>query len=248
MLRLRDIMTTDVQTMSPDLNIRDAMDILVANHISGAPVVANGKVVGIITTSDLLAFAASLPGVPAEHPEQEEWGEFGGLPEWTEGEEAPGAFFTEMWDDAGAEVSERIDAVSGPEWNVLLEHTVSEAMTAVPLCSLSPNATVEEAAAFMHRAGVHRVLVMEHGRLVGIVTSMDLAGAVADHKLTTRTYTFGREAAFDARGWDLATVTVPSGELPDERVAGPPDEVPSGELEEDRRRPAVEEVEPPASQ
>jgi len=247
MLRLRDIMTIGVRTMSPELSIRDAMDILVANHISGAPVVASGKVVGIITASDLVAFAAALPGVPAEHPEQEEWGEFG-LPEWTEGEEAPGAFFTEMWDDAGAEVSERIDAVSGPEWNVLLEHTVSEAMTAIPLCSLSPNASVEEAAAFMHRTGVHRVLVMDHGQLVGIVTSMDLAGAVADHKLTTRTYTFGREAAFDSRGWELAPVTVPSGELPDEPVARLADEVPSGELEEDRRRTAVDEVEPPANQ
>lgn len=245
MLRLRDIMTPEVRTVSPELSIRDAMDFLVANHISGAPVVANGKVVGIVTASDLLAFAASLPGVPAEHPDQEEWGEFASPPEWTEGDEAPGAFFTDMWDDAGADVSERIEAVSGPEWNVLLEHTVSEAMTAAPLCMLSPNDTVEVAAGYMQRTGVHRVLVMEGGQLVGIVTSMDLARAVADHKLTTRTYTFGSVAAFDSRGWDLANANVPSGEWDDERVARPANEIPSGELEEDRRAPAVEEVEQP---
>ena len=211
MLRLRDIMTTDVQTMSPETSIRDAMDMLVAHHIGGAPVVANRQVKGIITTTDLLAFAASLPNEPDESSAEEQWNS-GASPDWSEENEAPSAFFTEMWEDAGTDMSARFQGMRSSQWNVLEEHTVSEAMTRNPVFTLSPNSSVEEAAEFMRRTGVHRVLVSENGELAGIVSSMDLARAIAEHKLTSRTYTFGSDSAFDVRGWDLTEPRVPSGE------------------------------------
>ena len=71
MLRLRDIMTTDVLTVSPELTIRDAMALLSTRHVSGAPVVASGKVVGVLSGTDLLEFAAALPGVPSQRPESQ---------------------------------------------------------------------------------------------------------------------------------------------------------------------------------
>src|SRR5690606_28747092 len=55
MLKLRDIMTRDVTTLSPDLPLRDAMELLVSEHLSGAPVVSDGKLVGVISASDLLS-------------------------------------------------------------------------------------------------------------------------------------------------------------------------------------------------
>ena len=211
MLRLRDIMTTDVQTMSPEMSIRDAMDMLVAHHIGGAPVVANRQVRGIITTTDLLAFAASLPNDPDDGSVDEQWIS-GASPDWSEENEAPSAYFTEMWNDAGSDMIARFHGVRASQWNMLEEHTVSEVMTRNPVFTLSPNSSVEEAAEFMKRTGVHRVLVSEQGELAGIVTSMDLARAIAEHKLTSRTYTFGPNSAFDVRGWDLTEPKVPSGE------------------------------------
>lgn len=211
MLRLRDIMTTDVLTIGPELSIRDAMDMLVAHHIGGAPVVANRQVKGIITTTDLLAFAASLPNESDESSDEERWSS-DASPDWSEENEGPSAYFTEMWDGAGKDSSARFQGVRGPEWNVLEEHTVSEAMTRNPVFTLSPNSSVEEAAEFMQRTGVHRVLVSDNGELAGIVSSMDLARAIAEHKLTSRTYTFGSDSAFDVRGWDLTEPRVPSGE------------------------------------
>ncbi len=41
MLRLRDIMTTELVTVAPELSLRDAMELLVTSHVSGAPVVAS---------------------------------------------------------------------------------------------------------------------------------------------------------------------------------------------------------------
>jgi CBS domain-containing protein len=181
MLRLRDIMVTDVLTVSPDMTIREAMDVLVERHISGVPVVANGHVIGIISATDLLAFSASLPGIQEADVDRAEWGEE--LSDWSEGNEASAAYFAEMWGASG-EVGTRQPVAHGPEWNALEEHTVAEAMTSPPLCTLPPNATVEDAAEFMHATGVHRVLVMDSGRLAGIVTSMDVARAVGERRLT----------------------------------------------------------------
>jgi CBS domain-containing protein len=50
----------------------------------------------------------------------------------------------------------------------------------------------------MRRAGIHRVLVMEEGELLGVVTTTDLANTVADQPTPARVYVFGKPAA--ARG------------------------------------------------
>lgn len=199
MLKLREIMTSDVITVSPDLTLRETMELFAGKHISGAPVVSGKKVVGVISAADLLSFAATLPGVPTERPEQSEWGELESPPEENEGEEPAGMYFTEMWSDAGSEVDERFAEVAGPEWNVLAEHTVAEAMTR-SIYSLASDADVFEAADYMRRERVHRILVIDGAQLRGIVSTMDIANAVAQHQLTTRTYVFGRERDFDERG------------------------------------------------
>lgn len=203
MLRLRDIMTTDLLTVSPEQTLRDAMELLTTRHVSGAPVMAGGKVVGVVSLTDLAAFAASVPGVPTVRPDQEEPEERETEEEpseWVDGVEPPSAFFTAQWADVGADVSERFAEVEGPEWNVLEEHTVSEVMTR-HLQALPPDTQVDRAADFMRTAGVHRVLVMEGESLLGLVSTRDIANAVADHRLTTRTYVFDPRNGFDARGW-----------------------------------------------
>lgn len=195
MLRLRDIMTTDVLTIDPDLTIREAMDVFVSKRISGAPVVAGDEVIGVISATDLLQFAAALPGVPTEREVSSGLlddiaGETDAVAEIPE-DDAPGAlYFTDLWDDAGASVVERMATPSTAEWNALEEHTVSDAMTRAPVHALSPETFVTAAADYMRRAKIHRVLVMRGRQLLGVVTATDIASAVADGKLTARTYVF----------------------------------------------------------
>ncbi len=66
MLKLRDIMTRDVLTVPPDLTIREAAEIFSTERLGGAPVVAHGRIVGMLSASDLLDFIASLPAEPPE--------------------------------------------------------------------------------------------------------------------------------------------------------------------------------------
>lgn len=197
MLRLRDIMTTDVVTLSPELTLRDAMTLLATRHLSGAPVVAGGKVVGVISATDLMEVTSSLASLPTPHVDSDEVQDWQ-VPALELGEdEAPEAYFAEMWEDEGADASTRMREPDGPEWNVLDEHAVAEVMTR-SVFALPPGTAVEFAAYRMRAIGVHRVLVMQGDILVGIVTTKDIANAVADRKLTTRTLVFPSAKPFDA--------------------------------------------------
>src|SRR5688500_20394259 len=68
MLRLRDIMTTDVTVLRAETPIRDAMAILASSHISGAPVVSGHRVLGVVVATAVVLFGAELPGLPGAQP------------------------------------------------------------------------------------------------------------------------------------------------------------------------------------
>ena len=196
MLRLRDIMTTDVLTVGPQATLREAVTLLASHHIGGAPVVDADRVVGVVSATDILTFAASTPPVPVSHDEPEDWAEWieaAEQPGWETEDEPSARFFTDEWSGDGAETVERFDATATPEWDVLGEHVVAEVMTRRVL-ALPPTVDVSAAADRMRTADVHRVLVMNGRVLLGIVTTMDIARAVADHRIARRTFVFGRPA------------------------------------------------------
>ena len=62
MIYARDIMTTDVITVSPETDIAQATNILLNNHINGVPVVnRQGKLVGMLCQSDLITQQKRFP-------------------------------------------------------------------------------------------------------------------------------------------------------------------------------------------
>jgi CBS-domain-containing membrane protein len=55
MLQARDIMTTEVMTVSPQTTVLDLARLLAEHKINGAPVVDdNGRLVGVVTQSNLI--------------------------------------------------------------------------------------------------------------------------------------------------------------------------------------------------
>jgi CBS domain-containing protein len=62
MIKVKDIMTTDLITLTLDMDIVTAGNILLENKINGAPVLdENGGLVGILCQSDLIAQQKKLP-------------------------------------------------------------------------------------------------------------------------------------------------------------------------------------------
>ena len=62
MITVKEIMCTDLITLTPEMDIIKAAQTLLDNHINGAPVVNNeGLLVGILCQSDLIAQQKKLP-------------------------------------------------------------------------------------------------------------------------------------------------------------------------------------------
>jgi CBS domain-containing protein len=178
---VREIMTREVTTVAPELPLREAIDVLVTNHVSGAPVVQNERVVGIVTASDLLDFVSSLPGAGHARTVRGAWEE---LPPNVDGEEErDDDTLVEPWRDLSAAALASLGASNLPEGDRLESHTVADVMTAGAPHGIAPDATVGDVAKRMRDADIHRLLVMEGDRLVGIVTSTDVTKAVADQGL-----------------------------------------------------------------
>lgn len=175
MLTIGDIMTLDPVAIASHATLRDAVQLLAAHGISGMPVVDGRSVVGTISARDIVDFESTMRNVPmlrandglddASAPDDDDAGS--------------AASFVDFWDDAGADVAERIRCSDTPEWDQLAEHTVADAMS-TSLTTFGRSEPADNAADYMRRTGAHRAVVVENGNLVGIVSTMDITRAVAE--------------------------------------------------------------------
>lgn len=149
MTKVRELMSIDVVTVTPDLSLWEVVDVFATRHIGGAP---------------------------AAEPARPEW-ELEPPEEWREGDEAPAAFFSDLWPDAGADVLERFEQTGSPEWDLLREHTVVEVMSR-RMAAVGPETAVQAAARLMTGLQIHRLLVLEQGKLLGVLSASDIVRAV----------------------------------------------------------------------
>ncbi|KUO42530.1 MAG: hypothetical protein APZ16_04360 [Candidatus Hadarchaeum yellowstonense] len=68
-VRVGKIMSAPLITIDPDADIVEAAKIMASNKIRRLPVVKNGKLVGIVTSSDITAISPALSELMA-HPER----------------------------------------------------------------------------------------------------------------------------------------------------------------------------------
>ena len=116
MLAVRDIMTTDVVTVTPESTIREVMETLSTNHLSGAPVVTGNRVVGVISTSDILSFIVNAPEPETTNAGEtvvEAWKE--PVPDPDDDEELESAISQEMLDEWSQGADSIVDDTS-PSW------------------------------------------------------------------------------------------------------------------------------------
>ena len=156
-LLARDIMQQRVLNVSPDMPIPELVDFLISHRVSGVPVIEKGKVVGIVSRSDLVravSLERSLAGIVAEGVEQEEF--------------APG------------EVPP-IPGLRSSAVQALQNRSVRTIMVTNPI-SVSPDTPVVDVARIMVARHMHRVLVTDGARLLGLISSLDVVRLVAEGK------------------------------------------------------------------
>jgi CBS domain-containing protein len=170
-ITVAEVMTRDVVTIRPEHTLRDLLTLLTDARVTGVPVVEGDEVAGVVSVRDLLDFEAAH-GVDGS----------GGVGEtaWEPADdeaELPGAFFLEE-DERALDVVDHFEAARTGTRDLLACHTVAEVMTR-GLASVEAHALLREAAGRMVRERVHRLLVLDGRRLVGIVTTSDVVRAVA---------------------------------------------------------------------
>jgi CBS domain-containing protein len=59
-VKVRDVMTKDIITVQPDNSLEEAAEVMVNHKIKKLPVIDKGRLVGIVTATDLIAYENRL--------------------------------------------------------------------------------------------------------------------------------------------------------------------------------------------
>ena len=59
-IKVQDVMTKDLITINPDNTLEEAADLMVNHGIKKLPVIEGGRLVGIVTATDLIAYENKL--------------------------------------------------------------------------------------------------------------------------------------------------------------------------------------------
>ncbi len=153
-MKVKDIMTRHVVTFKPDDTMHRVLGVFTKKGISGAPVVENGKIVGLITELDIIKVLDIY--MPRIH--------FTSVPH----------FFLVL---AGlksrsktTELKKKIMAAS--------KLRIENFMNREPVV-IAKSADIMEASRLIDTYKVNRLPVVEDGRVVGILTRNDIIKAVA---------------------------------------------------------------------
>ncbi len=159
MRTVSDIMQRNVASVRPDATLRELTRFLSDRDISGAPVVTeDGALVGVVSATDIIRKAADDSTLDlVEHS---------GLPDVEHSYHLPDEPDLMVLDWSRVDASTR---------DVM---TVADIMTDVSF-GVSPSTSVKELAEFLSRGRIHRAVVLDGQRLVGIVTTMDVLRAIA---------------------------------------------------------------------
>ena len=170
MWKVRDIMRRDVVRIRPDASVRELILLLAQEQISGVPVVdQTGDIVGVVSVTDIMQLAAQNIDAPSTNAP---WNRSGR----DYGDEESSASIRET--DAPFQFEEPDPLSLGvPE---LAEYRVEDIMTPAAF-TVDLDTSVAQLSRFMLQGRIHRALVVERGRLEGIVTAYDVLRAAAEN-------------------------------------------------------------------
>lgn len=158
-LKVRDLMTTEVLTLSPDDTIKKAATRLALDNVSGAPIVDNrNHLLGFVSENDILNVIMRYQ----RRLDKEDLG--GNLLDHS----------MDSLDDSDDHLAQVAEEISNIEMSTLMVRSVM---------TTSPDAPVMEVLRTMLTLGINRIPVLEKGVLVGIISRGDIIFALYKKKV-----------------------------------------------------------------
>ena len=148
-MKVKDIMTKKVLSVNPSMDVKEFILLMQENNITGAPVYEGSKLVGIISVTDVIKRSNYINKELAHCEDCYEYDTSTGLVEVHK-------YYTEE----------------------LFEKDIGCLMTpAEKILSVKPEDEIQVALKMFVDTPVHRLLVMDKGKIVGIISTKDVLKA-----------------------------------------------------------------------
>lgn len=164
MMNVAAIMQTHPETVSPEMALNRLEERFIQSHFTGFPVVEDGRLVGVVSRSDVVR---SL------------------LTERSRAEQVSD-FYSQMGPSSEADASRSLEAIAAQVGIRLASQRVADVMVE-NVVTIEGDQSVRALAGIMLEGALHRVPVVSEGKLIGLVTTMDLVRAIADGRLDEST-------------------------------------------------------------
>jgi CBS domain-containing protein len=143
-------------TLRPETSLQEIHEVMIENAIHGVPVVdAQGRAVGMVTSTDLLTYGLDVDEAEQTRP-------------------AAVDYLARLLEYSPDEARDLTHAVG----DRFAGRTIADVMTE-DVVTVDVDAPIREAAEEMSRNQIHRIVATEHGRVCGIVSSLDLVALLA---------------------------------------------------------------------
>lgn len=150
----RDVMTKTLVCAHPEQPLGELELVLIEHRISGAPVVDHGRLVGVISRSDIARVEVLMESLDGLVSDQMRW-------------------------DAQADGFQHPIRPAYHGFRGRLENLAVRDAMHDQVITCRPDAPVGEIAAEMIRHHIHRVIVIEADQPVGVISSLDIVRLVA---------------------------------------------------------------------
>ena len=149
----RDIMVTDVFSVCPTMSLVDMDSEFLRRGISGAPVLDAGKLRGVVSRADISRKLSEMV-------------------QTTTPSEAPRGSLMDLMAAASRNVK--------PAFERVRELCVGDIMVE-KVVTVAPDMAVKEIASLLVQKKIHRILVVEGEKLVGLISALDMVKVLAEN-------------------------------------------------------------------
>lgn len=161
MLTVETLMTINPETVPVDMPLSALERRFLSSGVTGFPVLKGDQLVGVISRSDVVR------SLLTERSRAEPISEF----------------YSTTRSVRADEIEKSLEAIATQAGVRLAASRVEDVMS-TNVVSVDRAQSISQVAEFMIEGHIHRLPVVDRGRLVGLVTSMDFVRAVAEGRLT----------------------------------------------------------------